>query len=107
VEEKQYFNCFVAETPDNKIIGYATYIFSYHTWIGKSLYMDDLYVKEEFRQQGIGKRLLDSVIGFAKKEKCHKVRWQVSKWNNNAQEFYKKMGADIDDVELNCDLILK
>ncbi|MDN5216140.1 GNAT family N-acetyltransferase [Fulvivirgaceae bacterium BMA12] len=107
LKEKEYFHCFLAETPKNEIIGYVTYFFSYHTWTGKSLYMDDLYVKADFRNQGIGKRLLDAVIGYARHEKCNKVRWQVSNWNKKAQEFYKKIGAEIDDVELNCDLPLK
>ena len=53
VAEKDYFNCFVAETSDNQIVGYATYFFCYYTWIGKSLYMDDLYVKTDFRGQGL------------------------------------------------------
>ena len=68
--------------------------------------MDDLYVKEDYRGIGLGKALLDGVIDFAKKEACNKVRWQVSNWNTHAQEFYKKMGAQIDDVEINCDLVL-
>lgn len=104
--EKEYFNCFVAERDSKEIIGYTTYFFSYHTWIGKSLYMDDLYVKETYRNQGIGKKLLETVIAFAKEENCHKVRWQVSNWNKKAQGFYKRIGAEISDVELNCDLIL-
>ena len=106
-KEKEFFNCFVAESSAREIIGYATYFFSYHTWVGKSLYMDDLYVKPAYRGNGAGKKLLDTVIGVAKKEECNKVRWQVSNWNTNAQEFYKKIGAKIDGVELNCDLILR
>ncbi len=105
-KEKECFHCFVAENEEGEIVGYSTYFFSYYTWIGKSLYMDDLYVKENYRKKGIGKRLLGSVIEFAKKEECNKVRWQVSNWNKNGQEFYKGMGAEIDDVEWNCDLIL-
>jgi GNAT superfamily N-acetyltransferase len=104
--EKELFNCFIAETTDDQIVGYATYFFSYHTWIGKCLYMDDLYVKESFRKIGIGKNLINSVIVFAKESKCHKLRWQVSNWNKNAQDFYKRLGAEIDTVELNCDLML-
>ncbi|MEM1136378.1 MAG: GNAT family N-acetyltransferase [Bacteroidota bacterium] len=50
------------------MVGYATYFFSYHTWTGKSLYMDDLYVKSDFRKQGIGKKLLNTVIEFARKK---------------------------------------
>ena len=61
IREKEYFNCFVAVNENNQIVGYSTYFFSYHTWIGKSLYMDDLYVQPEYRKKGIGKRLLESI----------------------------------------------
>lgn len=104
--EKDFFNCFVAETSDNRIIGYVTYFFCYYTWIGKSLYMDDLYVTPEYRANGIGTKLINSVIEFAKKSQCHKLRWQVSEWNKSAIDFYKNIGAMIDNVEQNCDLIL-
>lgn len=107
IREKDFINCFVAETIDQRIIGYATCFFTYYTWIGKCLYMDDLYVKPEFRAQGIGKRLLNSVIEFAKSSHCHKLRWQVSKWNNPAIGFYQSIGATIDDIERNCDLMLE
>jgi diamine N-acetyltransferase len=69
--------------------------------------LDDLYVTDAYRKQGIGKKLLEAIIDVAKKEQCKKVRWQVSNWNNNAINFYKKMGAAIDDVEINCDLFLQ
>ena len=107
LEEKEFFHAFVAENEEKQIIGYVTYFFSYHTWSGKAMYMDDLYVKEAYRKNGIGQDLLNAVIDFAKESQCHKLRWQVSHWNTNAQEFYKKIGAEIDDVEWNCDLILK
>lgn len=103
--EKDFFNCFVAETSDKRIIGYVTYFFCYYTWIGKSLYMDDLYVQHEYRAKGIGTKLINKVIEFAKDSKCHKLRWQVSEWNTHAIDFYKKLGATIDSVEQNCDLI--
>lgn len=103
--EKEFFNCFVAII-DSKVVGYATYFFAYYSWIGKSMYLDDLYVSKEYRKQGIGKKLLDSVIDLAKKKECKKMRWQVSNWNKNAQKFYEHIGAEIDDIELNCDLKL-
>jgi Acetyltransferases len=104
-KEKELINCFVAETESKEIVGYVVYFFAYYTWFGKSLYMDDLYVKEAFRGMGIGSSLINAVINFARKEDCHKLRWQVSGWNKPAIEFYKKLGATIDDVERNCDLI--
>lgn len=105
-KEKEYFHCYVVENENQSIIGYVTYFFSYYTWIGKCLYMDDLYVKPEYRSKQIGTMLLNKVIETARNAECHKLRWQVSNWNTPAIEFYKKMGANIDGVEQNCDLIL-
>jgi len=105
-KEKEFFNSFVAETTDKKIVGYTTYIHCYFTWVGKSLYMDDLYVKPEFRGKGIGTKLLQQVIVYAKSSQCHKIRWQVSSWNTPAMDLYRKLGASIDGVEQNCELIL-
>jgi len=104
--EKDFFTCFVAETGDKKIVGYATYFFCYYTWIGKSLYMDDLYVKPEYRASGIGTMLINKVIEFARHSQCRKLRWQVSGWNKPAIGFYTNIGATIEDTEHNCDLIL-
>ena len=104
-KEKEFFNCFVAETPEKEIVGYAIFFYFYLNWTGKSLYMDDLYVKEEFRGNDIGTNLIMSVIDFAKENDCHKLRWQVSNWNKNAIGFYKKLGAEIDENERNCSLI--
>ena len=103
IAEKDIFQCLVAETGDNEIIGFASFFFTYHSWSGKGLYLDDLYVKEGFRNQSIGKKLLDAVIDLAKNERCKKVRWLVSGWNTNAIEFYKKMGAVVDGTDLICD----
>jgi diamine N-acetyltransferase len=100
------FQCFVAETEDKKIIGFASFFFAYYSWSGKAIYLDDLYVTNAFRKHGIGKMLLQQIIEMAKNSACKKVRWQVSKWNTNAIEFYQKISAAIDETEINCDLIL-
>jgi ribosomal protein S18 acetylase RimI-like enzyme len=105
--EANLFQCFVAETDDKNIVGFATFFFTYYSWSGKALYLDDLYVQDAYRKLGIGKMLLDEVIALAKNNGCKKIRWQVSKWNDYAIAFYKSIGAEIDDVEINCDLILK
>jgi GNAT superfamily N-acetyltransferase len=106
-EDNDLFQCFVAEdTTSGKIAGYACYSFVYYSWSGKALYLDDLYVKEDYRGQNIGTILMKSVIDFAKTNKCKKMRWQVSNWNKDAQVFYRKLGAVIDDIEINCDLTL-
>lgn len=61
-EEQRYVTIFIAEDEDGKLAGLASCFFAYYTWTGKSLYLDDLFVKEQYRQQGIGKRLLDKVF---------------------------------------------
>ena len=103
--EKEYLTGFVAVNSWNQIVGYVTYFFGYYTWIGKSLYMDDLYVQTDSRGLGVGTKLINEVIEFAKAENCKKLRWQVSEWNQPAIDFYKSLGANVDAVESNCDLV--
>lgn len=102
-EEKDLFHCLIAEDENGNILGMALYFFAYFTWVGKSLYLDDLYVKEQYRGNGIGKILLRELMKVAVDENCKRVRWQVLDWNINAIELYKKSGATIDNEWLNCD----
>lgn len=101
-KENEFFHCFVAETLDKEIVGIALYFFAYYTWVGKSLYLEDLFVKESFRKHKIGSALLRKIFDVARDEDCKRVRWQVLSWNENAIQFYKKSGAEIDDEWLNC-----
>lgn len=103
---KDLFHCLVAETTDKRIIGFASFFFAYYSWSGRALYLDDLYVKEAFRKQAIGKMLFEAVLAYAKENNCNKMRWLVSKWNTNAIGFYKSIGAKIDETDLPCDLTL-
>lgn len=104
--EQACFECFVVENQEQKIIGMALYYFAYYTWVGKSLYLDDLYVQEAFRGQGIGGRLLDKIFEVAKENNCKRVRWQVLNWNEPAIRMYQKLGADIDNDWSNCDFLM-
>lgn len=103
--EKEHFQGFVARDNSGEIAGYVTFFHAYYTWTGKSLYMDDLYVKEWFRGKGIGLELIQEVISYAKNSGCNGLRWQVSNWNKHAINFYENLGAEINKVEMNCDLI--
>ncbi|MCF7866419.1 GNAT family N-acetyltransferase [Candidatus Woesearchaeota archaeon] len=101
--EKEYFKTFVAETNNKEIVGVAVYFFAYYTWVGKSLYLDDLYVKSDFRGKKIGTELLKEIFKIAEKENCKRIRWQVLNWNEPAIKFYKKIGAELDNEWINCD----
>ncbi|HVG14367.1 MAG TPA: GNAT family N-acetyltransferase [Chitinophagaceae bacterium] len=105
-QDKEYFKCIVAENSKGEIKGFASYFFAYYSWSGKALYLDDLYVREDARNKGIGIQLLNALSEEARKERCYKMRWQVSKWNSDAIGFYRSMGAEIDETEINCDLVL-
>ena len=102
--EQAHFQAWVAEKTDGEIIGFALFYFVYYTWVGKSLYLDDLYVKEAYRGHKIGSKLLDKVIEIGRQNNCKRIRWQVLNWNKPAIDFYKKLGADLDDEWINCDL---
>ena len=103
-ESKNLFNCLLAVS-GKEIIGLASYFNVFYSWSGKAIYLDDLFVKENYRGCGVGTSLLEALISRAKNSGCKKMRWQVSKWNNNAIAFYRKRGAVTDDVEINCDLL--
>ena len=100
--EKGSFRFFVAEV-NGSIIGAAVYFFAYYTWVGKSLYLDDLYVKPEHRRKTVGTALMRQVFQVASREGCKRLRLQVLDWNKNAISFYKKHGGEISGEWLNCD----
>ena len=97
------FKCLVA-VDDNTIIGFSTYYFAYHSWSGKVIYLDDLYVQPAYRGQHIGNLMFDAVMDIGKQTNCIKMKWLVSHWNTKAQEVYNSRGATIEDTEWICDL---
>merc|ERR1712013_348132 len=87
-----YFRCKVAER-EGKLVGFSLFCFVYYTWVGKSIYLDDLYVKPEARGQGIGTRLMKAVMCEGLKKKCGRCSWHVLDWNLPSIEFYQNRGA--------------
>ena len=87
------FRALIAEW-DGKPVGYASFFYFYSTYEGRAaLFLEDLFVLEEFRKHGIGKALLGAVAKLALDEGCFGLRWEVLDWNRPAIEFYKKLGA--------------
>jgi len=101
-QEKDHFRCFVAESEEYGIVGMALYFFAYFTWVGKSIYLEDIIVSREFRKRGIGALLMKRVMKEAMDASCKRVRWQVLDWNEPAISFYRKCGAEINGDWLNC-----
>ncbi len=79
---------------EKNIIAYAFYFFSYSSFLArKTLYMEDIFISEKYRNLGIGKKLMKELFDIAKKNKCGRMEWCVLNWNINALNFYKKLGA--------------
>ncbi|MGB0895837.1 MAG: GNAT family N-acetyltransferase [Flavobacteriaceae bacterium] len=88
------FRCLIAEC-EGQIIGMALFYNRYSTWKGKTIHLEDLIVTKDCRGKGVGKALLDAVVGLAKKENLRRVEWNVLDWNTPAITFYKNVGANI------------
>ena len=88
------FQCFVAEA-DGKIEGMALIYFRYSTWKGKTVHLEDLIVREEFRGKGLGSALYTEVIKYAAEQKVKRAEWVVLNWNKGAADFYRRSGANV------------
>lgn len=79
---------------EGEIVGFALYFFNYSTFEGRpGLYLEDLYVKPQFRSQGLGKALLLKLMSIAKSMDCARMEWVVLDWNQSARDFYSSLGA--------------
>jgi GNAT superfamily N-acetyltransferase len=79
-----------------RLTGMATYYAIFSSFIVKpGLWLDDLYVEEEARGQGIGKALMERLCGIALQGGCGRVDWHVSKFNERGIKFYRGIGASV------------
>jgi GNAT superfamily N-acetyltransferase len=89
------FSAFIAEW-EGQPAGYALYFFTYSTWEGRpGLFVEDLFVRAQFRRKGIGKSLLQRMAVVAREQNCYGMRWEVLNWNTSAIDFYRSLGAAV------------
>jgi GNAT superfamily N-acetyltransferase len=85
--------CVIAEA-DGVAAGFALYFFNYSTFLARpGLYLEDLFVRAEFRGRGLGKALLLHLAKLANARGCGRMEWTVLDWNQPAIEFYESLGA--------------
>ena len=87
------YNAFIAQVA-GKYVAYIIYYFTYSSFLAlPTLFIEDIFVLEEYRGRGVGKKMFDFLKTVAKSEGCGRIEFTVLKWNKTAQEFYEKNGA--------------
>lgn len=78
----------------HECVGFALFFPNYSTFLAKpGIFLEDLYVKPEWRGKGIGRALLVRVAQMARERGCGRLEWEVLDWNEPAIRFYKSLGA--------------
>jgi GNAT superfamily N-acetyltransferase len=91
---ERYYECLIAEE-DESPAGFALFFTIYSTWQGRSLHLEDLFVRPEFRGRGIGKALIARVASIAVERGCARLEWNVLEWNQPAIDFYRSLDATL------------
>jgi GNAT superfamily N-acetyltransferase len=90
---RRYAEVLIAEH-DGAPAGFALYFHNFSTFLGKpGIYLEDLYVRPELRESGIGRQLLVKLAHLALQRGCGRLEWSVLDWNEPSIGFYRQLGA--------------
>jgi len=80
---------------DDVEVGFALFFHNFSTFLGKAgIYLEDLYVKPEYRGRGYGKVLIKKLASIAVERNCGRLEWWCLDWNRPSIEFYLSLGAE-------------
>lgn len=80
---------------DGVEVGFALFFHNFSTFLGRSgVYLEDLYVKPEFRGKGYGKALFKKLAQIAVERGCGRLEWWCLDWNKSSIDFYLSLGAE-------------
>ena len=80
---------------NEKEIGFALFFHNFSTFLGRSgIYLEDLYVMEEYRGKGYGKCILQKLAQIAVERGCGRLEWWCLDWNQPSIDFYLSLGAE-------------
>ena len=80
---------------DGKEVGFALFFHNFSTFLGRAgIYLEDLYVKPEYRGKGYGKAVLKRLAEIAVERGCGRLEWWCLDWNKPSIDFYLSLGAE-------------
>ena len=80
---------------DGTEAGFALFFHNFSTFLGRGgIYLEDLFVKPEYRGKGYGKALLEKLAEIAVERHCGRLEWWCLDWNKPSIDFYLSMGAE-------------
>ncbi|XP_038051240.1 diamine acetyltransferase 1-like [Patiria miniata] len=95
-----FFHCLVGEAVDEEeptvkgtTVAYAMYFCAYSTWIGRLLYLEDLFIQPSHRGKGLGKAMVCKVAQIGAEKGCKGMQWIVQESNASARQFYDRLNA--------------
>ena len=103
--EDQLAEALFGETPaaevlfavvDGEPVGFALFFHNFSTFLGRrGIWLEDLFVKPQWRRLGCGKALLAAIAALARERNCGRFEWAVLDWNEPAIRFYESLGATV------------
>lgn len=79
---------------NGKEIGFALFFHNFSTFLGRAgIYLEDLYVRQEYRGKGYGKAILKRLAAIAVERGCGRLEWWCLDWNKPSIDFYLSLGA--------------
>ena len=79
---------------DGREVGFALFFHNFSTFVGRAgIYLEDLFVKPEYRKRGHGKALILELARIANERGCGRMEWSCLDWNQPSIDFYLSLGA--------------
>ncbi len=76
-------------------VGFALFFHNFSTFLGRAgIYLEDLFVKPDYRGRGYGKGLLKTLASIAVERGCGRLEWWCLVWNKPSIDFYLSLGAE-------------
>ena len=79
---------------NGKEVGFALFFYNFSTFLGRAgIYLEDLFVKPEYRGRGHGKGLIRELSRITVERGCGRLEWCCLDWNQPSIDFYLSLGA--------------